>query len=224
MTQEINPADLLSAIENAAHEGDFGNNPRPLPSEAQCRAGNYKLGRVELYGLKVAIERPRHSYRTGVDPKTGQRWTTRLAAHYGHIQGTRGKDGDPVDCFVGVFPMSGMAYVVNQFVDGKFDEHKVMLCFPDEASARLAYAQSFERGWNGLESVVPATLDQLKWWLKNADLSRPLRAENLDRRGARAFGRAVAPLARGKPTFCGNPDDAEKNLVGWRRHARRHDA
>lgn len=178
-------------IENAAHGGAFGNNTIPEPTEAQCIAGNYKVGRANLYGLAIAIEQPRGSYRTGTDAKTGKRWASRMAAHYGYISGTKGADGDAVDCFIGFYPQSEAAYVINQNVGGRFDEHKVMLAFPDENTARRAYVDSYERGWQGLASLVPASISQLKWWLKNGDLRRPLRADNLPHEGLETMTRKV---------------------------------
>ncbi|QSB02661.1 hypothetical protein JWZ98_06915 [Methylomonas sp. EFPC1] len=80
MTQ--NPIDTFQRIETAAHDGDFGHNSRPQPTDAMCLAGNYKVGKTSIYGLSVAIEQSRHNYRTGVDPKTGKRWSTRLAARF----------------------------------------------------------------------------------------------------------------------------------------------
>jgi hypothetical protein len=171
-------SDLIARIETAAQESAFGHNPRPIPSEAQCAAGNYKLGRVDWRGLKLAIEQPRNSYREGTD-KNGVKWRTRLAAHYGYISGTRGADGDPVDCFIGTFPTAETAYVINQYVDGRFDEHKLMLCFMDEPSAIRAYLDSYDRGWSGLHSIVPASITQLRWWLQNGNLSRQLTPESL---------------------------------------------
>src|SRR5258706_3035222 len=141
-------------IESGAHRGAFGHNPIPQPTEAQTQAGNYRMGRIRVHGLAIAIEQPRGIYRTGVDAKTGKRWTSRLAAHYGYINGTRGADGDWLDCFVGFYPQSDDVFVINQNVAGRFDEHKAMLCFPDEESARRAYLDSHQRGWNGLASSV----------------------------------------------------------------------
>lgn len=168
----------LTTIENAAQEGSFGCNSRPVPTDAQCHAGNYKVGKIDIYGLPISIEQPRNSYRTGIDAN-GKRWTARLAAHYGYIRGTLGKDGDPVDCFIGVFPDAEMVYVINQIVNGKFDEHKVMLCFLNQEDAETAYRQSYDRHWNGLGSIVPATIEQFKWWLKYGNLHRPLHPDYL---------------------------------------------
>lgn len=184
-------SELFSRIENAAHEGAFGQNARPIPTDGQTAAGNYKVGKVTIFGLPVAIEMPRNSYRTGTD-KNGKRWASRLAAHYGYFQGTKDLTGDPVDCFIGAFPQSEKAFVINQYLDGKFDEFKVMICFPDEESARQAYLQSYDKGWNGLHSIVPASLTQLKWWLKNGNLTKPLKPEHLPYDGLETMNQRVS--------------------------------
>ncbi|CAN5294318.1 hypothetical protein BH10PSE16_BH10PSE16_00760 [soil metagenome] len=175
-------------IEAGAHGGAFGDNSLPTPTDAQCKAGNYKLGRVTLYGLNIAIEQPRGTYRTGMDA-SGKRWSSRMAAHYGYFAGTKGNDGDEVDCFVGFYPQSELAYVINQNIDGRFDETKVMLAFPDEESARRAYADSYERNWPGLASIVPTSISQLKWWLKNGNMTRPLKPEHLPHEGLEVMTR-----------------------------------
>ncbi|PSJ16081.1 hypothetical protein C7H79_15495 [Nitrosomonas supralitoralis] len=123
--------------------------------------------------------------------ETGKRWTSRMAAHYGYISKTKGNDGDGVDCFLGPFLQSETAYVINQFVDGRFDEHKTMLGFANEESARSSYLGSYERGWNGMESIVPVSISQLKWWLKNGDMSQPLREKNLPYEGLEAMTKRV---------------------------------
>jgi len=178
-------------IENAAHSGAFGLNDQAVPSDAQCTAGNYKKGRVSLYGLALTIEQPRNSYRTGIDAKTGKRWVNRMAAHYGYICGTKGNDGDEVDCFIGPYPQSDRAYVINQNIGGRFDEVKVMLAFPDEASARRAYLDSYDRDWRGLASLVPVSIPQLKWWLKHGNMRRALRPDDLPHEGLEAMTRKV---------------------------------
>jgi hypothetical protein len=176
--------------EQAAHSGAFGNNPLPLPTDKQIQAGNYKKGSVRLYGLPIKIEQPRNSYRTGTD-KNGTRWSCRLAAHYGYFAGTKGKDGDAVDCFIGAYPNAEMAFVINQFVNGKFDEHKVMVGFVDEPEAINAYQLSYDRGWQGLHSLVPVTLKQLKGWLKNGNMQKPLLPENLPIAGFETMNKRV---------------------------------
>jgi hypothetical protein len=187
-------------IESAAQSGAFGTNSIPEPTEAQCIAGNYKVGRTQLHGLPIAIEQPRGSYRTGTNTATGKRWSSRMAAHYGYISGTKGNDGDAVDVFVGFYPDSELVFVINQNIAGRFDEHKVMLGFPDEDSARRAYLDSYERNWQGLGSIVPASIAQLKHWLKRGDTRLPLRAADLPTEGLENMTRTVRWDANALPS------------------------
>ena len=178
----INIPDQFNKIEADAQTSAFGDNSKPIPSDAQCHAGNYKLGKTVVQGVPVHIENPRGSYRTGKD-SNGKAWSCRLSAHYGFFPGTLGNDGDPVDCFVGPFPLAESAYVINQHVNGVWDEHKVMLGCVDADNAKQTYLNSFARGWDGLHSIVKTTLPQLKHWLKNGDTKRPLLPENLPTAG-----------------------------------------
>lgn len=169
------PPNKFAQIDEAAHSGAFGFNPFVLPTDKQMKAGNYKKGKFSLHGLKIAIEQPRDSYRTGTD-KSGNRWSCRLAANYGYILKTTGNDGDHVDCFIGSYPESETVYVVNQYVNGVFDEHKVMLCYPAESFARSDYQFSYSRDWNGLHSIVSMSIKQFKQWLKHGDMTMPVTA------------------------------------------------
>lgn len=169
---------LFLHIEQAAHTAALGQNRTPSPTPAQCLAGNYKVGRARVFGLPISIENPRGSYRSGTD-KSGKEWRTLMPAHYGYINGTKGNDGDCVDCFIGPLPDSEKVFVINQAIDGQFDEHKVMLCFDSEAMAQTAYLNSYERGWKGLSSMAAMSVEQFKWWLENGDMSQPILTENL---------------------------------------------
>lgn len=172
-------SNTFAQVNNAAHQGAFGNNPIPEPSLKQLAAGNYKKGSFSLHGLNIAIENPAFTYRRGQD-KNGQTWSCLMQAAYGYIKGTTGADGDAVDCFVGHVPEETTAYIINQKGQGGFfDEHKVMLGFLSQQQAVDTYQHCFERGWTGLMSVVPCTIEQLKWWLANGDKSRPVKPSNL---------------------------------------------
>lgn len=163
----------LLALETAAHTSAFGFNQK-RPTQAQCEANSYKVGRFVLHGLKLCIEQPRGSVREGVGPD-GKAWrSVMLGGHYGYLQGTQGADGDAVDCFVGSYVDSKRVFVINQAQGGQFDEHKVMLCYPDQATAQAAYLSCYERGWQGLQSIHSLSLSQLAWWLKYADTRKPL--------------------------------------------------
>lgn len=118
-------------------------------------------GRVsELHGLPIRLEAYAGTYRT----KPGKQ-PILIASDYGEIMGTVGADGDPLDCYVGVFPEVLNIYVINQATAaGGFDEHKVMFGFLSQAEAVTAYQLStFNKE---PLSVIPCTMAQFNWWLK----------------------------------------------------------
>lgn len=172
--------DEYTRIEADAHDGAMGDNHLPEPTQAQKLAGNYKVGRTTLHGMAIAIEQPRGSFRSGVDA-AGRPWQNRMSAHYGYLIGTTGNDGDELDVFIGYFPESRAAFVINQ-VDqqsGAFDEHKIMLGFPDAQAASRSYLESYHRGWQGLGDIVPISIPQLKWWAKHGNHTKPINAASL---------------------------------------------
>lgn len=150
----------------------------PEPTDAQKEAGNYKKGHLKLHGLDIALENPKGSTRSGTAPG-GKAWQSTMAHDYGYIRRTEGADGDHVDVFIGDQLDSEMVYVVDQ-VDpktGKFDEHKVMLGFYDEAAARAGYLANYEQGWKGLGTIKAMPLDEFKHWVKGGDTTKPISAQ-----------------------------------------------
>jgi hypothetical protein len=98
-------------------------------SPEQAEAGNYKKGHVCVQGLEIAIENAKGSTRSGTG-KDGKTWKVTMPAHYGYIKGTKGKDKDHLDVYIGPKPGGLMVFVVNQKKEeGGFDEHKIMLGF-----------------------------------------------------------------------------------------------
>lgn len=176
----LDSVDAFVQTTSAAHGAATSpwNRLRP-PTSAQARAGNYPMGHVALMGMTLMIENPAHTVREGVDPG-GKAWRSLMKAAYGYIRGTRGADGDPVDVFLGPMPESRRAWVLNQTdAAGGFDEHKVLLGFPDERSAVDAYRLSYTPGWSRFKAPVPLSIDQLKWWLQWGDLKRELHPDHL---------------------------------------------
>lgn len=176
----------FARIEEAAQHCATSLYRHRHPTDKQLVAGNYKLGRAgalgraSVKGIPVSIENPRGSVRSGTDPG-GKRWSSRMAAHYGFIDGTRGADGDEIDCFIGPWPEAQYAYVINQrkVGAGTFDEHKVMFGFADEDAAKRAYLSSYERGWTGFMSMTRVTFKQLRWWMRNGNTGRALEIGHL---------------------------------------------
>jgi hypothetical protein len=184
--------DAFTQLQQAAsHAATSHHNNRPEPTRAQALAGNYAKAKFTLHGLPLVLENVRNSVRTGTG-EDGTQWANRMDAHYGEIAGTKGADGDPVDVFVGLFPESRAVWVINQgYPDGGFDEHKLMLGFASEEQARNAYLGSFDRGWTGLLSMVPATIDQIKWWLKHGNMSRQFSTDQLPFDGQPAMNKTL---------------------------------
>ena len=135
------------------------------PTEKQKEAGNYKKGHVYVKGMKISIEQPKGSIRKGTDGK-GKEWKTKMSNHYGYFSRTVGKDGDHVDVFIGPdIDDFDKVFVVDQKVNGKFDESKVMLGFSDIESAKQAYMNNYSKDWKGFWKITGVPLEIFKAWL-----------------------------------------------------------
>lgn len=168
-----------ASLEVAAQDAATSpTNSRPQPTAAQQEAGNYAKGHVRLGGLDISIENPAGSERKGTDGD-GKPWSITMRSHYGYFRGTKGKDKDHIDTFIkkGTENLDDSApvYVVDQkdSKTGRFDEHKVMVGFPDADSARAGYLENYTKGWKGLGDITETTLGDFKRWLKNSDTTKP---------------------------------------------------
>jgi len=148
----------------------------PTPSPAQAEAGNYRKGHTKLAGLDISIENPEGSTRSGVDAG-GRPWTVQMRSHYGYLKGFKGRDKDHIDVFIRPgtpADYAGPVFVVNQVRPGArttFDEHKVMIGWPEEASARRGYLENYAKGWKGLGSITRYEMPEFKAWLES-DVNR----------------------------------------------------
>lgn len=148
------------------------------PTEAQAEAGNYKKGHVSLFGMDISIENAKGSTRSGKN-KQGKEWSVTMPAHYGYIKGTKGKDKDHIDVYIGPNEKSEKVFVVNQQKEeGGFDEHKCMICFDDRKKAIAAYDKAFtgDLGPKLRQSVVSTTMDKFKKWLESGDTKKPFKS------------------------------------------------
>ena len=145
------------------------------PTEAQKKAGNYKMGHISFGGYDYSIENPKGSERSGIDAN-GKPWSIEMKNTYGYILRKIGVDGDHLDMFINddadLDAFDGRVYVVDQKnPDGTFDEHKVMYGFPTWSTARQAYEQNYEPGWwdsrvMQMTGVKKADFDR---WLTDSD-------------------------------------------------------
>lgn len=153
--------DSNTALDQAAHEAATSpQNDLREPSEAQKDAGNYRKGHLRLHGLEISVENPAGSRRR-------PEWNP-LEDHYGYIRGTKGRDKEHIDVFVGPDPASTEAFVVDQVdpATGTFDEHKIILGARSEAEAREIYRRNYQSGWRGLGAISRTSVDDLKQWLQ----------------------------------------------------------
>jgi 5'(3')-deoxyribonucleotidase len=145
------------------------------PSKKQKETGNYKKSEIiNFKGLKIRIENPKGSIRTGFSSK-GRKWVNRMKHHYGYIIGTEGADADEIDVFIGPELNKSLAFVVNQGFDGKFDEHKIFLGFESAEDVEKAYLSNYEKGWPGLMDIVQTNTKKIRSWIESVDKIGPFK-------------------------------------------------
>src|SRR5690606_24738341 len=97
---------------------------------------------------------------------------------YGYFRRTEDNTGEQVDVFLGPNPDAPTVYVIDQVIDGKFDEPKVMFGYNSEEEARQAYLRNYQRGWKGLGAITGLPIDEFKQWLKSTGPRKPLAWED----------------------------------------------
>lgn len=141
------------------------------PSENQKKSGNYKKGHINVNGFKITLENPKGSYRSGKD-SNGKEWKIKMNNDYGYFLNTLGYDGDHIDVFLGSDIDSKKIFVIDQKVNGKFDESKVMLWFNTADSAKKAYLSNYEKDWKGFDEITEVDEDFFKKWLYDGKKQR----------------------------------------------------
>lgn len=156
---------ILSEI--ASTEIDIrANEADTNPTEAQKKAGNYKMGHISVRGMQIAIENPKGSYRTYKN-KDGNTAYNLMHNHYGYFNITKGKDGDAVDVFIGpdIDNFQNVYCVDQNNTKGEFDETKVMLGFNSAEEAKKAYLSNYSPDWKGFRAITGVSLKVFKKWL-----------------------------------------------------------
>lgn len=141
------------------------------PDEDEKESGLYKKPHRKWNGLVITIENPKGTVRSGVSDN-GVEWKTKMNNDYGYIEGTKGKDKDHIDCFIGNNLDSQEVFIINQVnpSTGVFDEHKCMIGFDSPYGASKAYLSNYEKGWKGLGNIVRYSLDEFKDFLFNGQV------------------------------------------------------
>lgn len=154
----------------AAETANSPTNDRPVATNGQALAGNYKKGSLDAkdttLGMPISIENDKGSVRTNKDPDA-KPFSVEMKNHYGYIKGTTGFDKDHLDVFIGPeAATTDKVFVIDQ-VDpetGAFDEHKIMHGFSSAEEAQQAYLDNYEPGWQGFGSVTEMSVDAFKEW------------------------------------------------------------
>lgn len=159
-------------VDAAAHEAATSpKNDLPTPTEAEQNAGNFKMGHVEVHGMPITIEHPEGSTRPS---------GTKMVDHYGYFKGTEGADGQHVDVIVGKKPEADNAFIVDHLGgDGSFEQHKVLMGFPNKLAAMRSYRAAFPD--RPLGPVSEVKVDALKDWLANGDTTKPFDQKGVNR-------------------------------------------
>ena len=131
-------------------------------TELQLKAGNYKKGHLRVRGFDISIENPKGSRRYYGG---GSKYNV-MQNHYGYFTKTKGKDGDHVDVFIGPnIEDFDKVYVVDQKINGSFDESKVMLGFKTKKEAKAAYFANYDSNWHGFMHITGVSLTTFRKWL-----------------------------------------------------------
>lgn len=155
---EIISESLSRELERARRETNTN------PTDGQKEADNYKKGRVAIHGFKIAIENPKGSYRKGKN-RDGKEWKTLMHNDYGYFVRTLGKDGDAIDVFIGPNLKSEKIFPIDQYINGEFDETKVMLGFDSAEQAKKAYLSNYEKDWKGFKYITEVGIEEFRKWL-----------------------------------------------------------
>ena len=156
------------------------------PNKVQRKLGNYPKGHLAYRGLGLSIENAKGSFR-GEKDAFGVKRGIKMPAAYGYIRGTLGADGMQVDCYIGKHPESPTAWVIDQDKfdpdgdDKGFDEHKVMLCYKGAKRAVKDYMRSHYDGMGHerLSAITQVSYEELKAWLKNGDMKKPISEQGI---------------------------------------------
>jgi hypothetical protein len=135
------------------------------PTPAQIKAENYAKGELKIRGFEIKLENPKGSIRRGTDKK-GNKWEQKMTLDYGYFKKIDAVDGDKLDVFIGPDPENGKIWVVDQVIDNKYDESKVMFGFETEEEARKGYLSNYEKGWKGLGNIKEMSEENFRKWVK----------------------------------------------------------
>lgn len=121
-----------------------------------------KLSSMDFQGLKIRIENPVGSVRSGTD-NDGHKWSTTMKAPYGFIQGVDGTDGDELDCYVGKNKTSQKVFVAHiKHPDGRYDEDKCFLGYNTKEEVTQSFKDHYDNFHKFFGGISEMSMDEFK--------------------------------------------------------------
>lgn len=121
-------------------------------------------GRVTVHGMPTQLETKKGEERVkGIKVKFD----------VGRFRDVKGADGGDVDVIYGPEGDNTNVFVIDQMVDGKFDEHKVMTGFKDANQAKMAHRTTYGTTAK-VGRVVEMTPTEFKKWMAGKNRTKPV--------------------------------------------------
>lgn len=134
-------------------------------------AGDTVHRKTEFQGIPVHIDRPK-GFKQHFGEKQGlPTWTRTYKTDYGFIPGTKDKDGEETDVYLGKHPDASHAFVIKQMINGKHDENKIMLGFKTEEQAKRMFLahSSPEYKKTIIGGITSVPMEEIKERFKTAE-------------------------------------------------------
>lgn len=127
--------------------------------------------KLKVAGLPIVIEHPKGSQRLLHNDAGEVVYKVHMHYSYGFVSGTKGRDGDEVDVFVGPIRVPKDVFIIHMVDRGpdkkeREDEDKVMLGFPSADAAKSGFLLHYPKSFYGGMTCLP--LDVFKKRLKEA--------------------------------------------------------
>lgn len=147
---------------------------------------------LDFHGLKIRVEHPKGSVRSGVG-EDGQPWKRAMLADYGEFASSRlAPDGDKVDVYVGEDRESDVVVVAHLLrANGDYDEDKVIVGYDSVESALRLFRLTYPEGCYGGHTVM--NVDQLRRYIRRSGLLKSINGWAATRDRARLVKSSIQP-------------------------------
>lgn len=163
----------------------------------QAHANDTSVADIQTvrHGLPITVEHPKGTQRELHDDDGKLVYSKHMYYDYGYFNGTKGRDGDEVDCMLGPVLNATEVFVIHMKDMGpdkteREDEDKCMVGFPSADSAKAAFLMHYPKDFYDGMTALP--VDQFKQRMSTASL--PYRRTKITAKGT--LTRLMAGLGR----------------------------